>query len=224
MRFDWQWNFAVEILPSFIEATGNTILAAVIGYLVAMFGGLVFALAQRTGFHPLTRLIREFIEFIRTTPLLVQIFAIFYIFPRFGIVLSPWVAGMTAIGLHYSTYISEVYRAGLDSVPRGQFEAAKALNLSVPTTYMRIIIPQALPPSIPAMGNYLVAIFKDTPMLSVIGVAELVQTANEVGTREYRFVEPYTMVGVIFLALSVSASFGVRILEGWVRSKMGLAK
>jgi polar amino acid transport system permease protein len=119
MHFDWQWDFTAEILPKLIEATGNTILAAVTGYLLAMVIGLVFALAQRTGFYPLTRLVREVLEFIRTTPLLVQIFAIFYILPEYGIVLSPWVAGMTAIGLHYSTYISEVYRAGLESVPRG---------------------------------------------------------------------------------------------------------
>jgi len=222
MNFDWQWGFAFAILPRLIEATGNTILAAVIGYSIAMIIGLVFALAQRTGFYPLTRVVREFVEFIRTTPLLVQIFAIFYILPQFGIVLSPWVAGMTAIGLHYSTYTSEVYRAGLDSVPRVQFEAAKALNLSVPTTYIRIIIPQALPPSIPAMGNYLVAIFKDTPMLSVIGVAELVQTASAVGAQVYRFLEPYTIVGLIFLVLSISASFGVRMFERWVRRKMAL--
>lgn len=222
MHFDWQWGFAFAILPRLIEATGNTILAAVIGYSIAMIIGLVFALAQRTGFYPLTRVVREFVEFIRTTPLLVQIFSIFYILPQFGIVLSPWVAGMTAIGLHYSTYTSEVYRAGLDAVPRVQFEAAKALNLSVPTTYIRIIIPQALPPSIPAMGNYLVAIFKDTPMLSVIGVAELVQTASSVGAEVYRFLEPYTIVGLIFLVLSIFASFGVRIFERWVRRKMAL--
>lgn len=224
MRFDWQWDFTLEILPRLIVATGNTIMAAVIGYLVAMVLGLVFALAQRTGFKPLTRVVREFVEFIRTTPLLAQVFVIFYVLPQFGIVLSPWVAGMIAIGLHYSTYLSEVYRAGLDSVPRGQFEAAKALNLSVPTTYLRIIIPQALPPSIPAMGNYLVAIFKDTPILSVIGVSELVQTANEVGTEVYRFLEPYTLVGIIFLMLSISASFGVRVFERWVRRKMALLK
>jgi polar amino acid transport system permease protein len=164
------------------------------------------------------------VEFIRATPLLVQIFAIFYILPQFGIVLSPWTSGMIAIGLHYSTYLSEVYRAGLDSVPRGQFEAARALNLSTPATYTRIVIPQALPPSIPAMGNYLVAIFKDTPMLSVIGVAELVQTANEIGTAVYRFLEPYTMIGLIFLILSVSASFAIRVFEGWVRRRMALTK
>lgn len=222
MRFDWQWDFVLAITPRLLEATGNTILAAMAGYLIAMVLGLLFALAQRTGFYPLTRMVRELVEFVRTTPLLVQIFAIFYILPQYGVVLSPWVAGMIAIGLHYSTYLSEVYRAGLDSVPRGQFEAAKALNLSTADTYMRIIIPQALPPSIPAMGNYLVSIFKDTPMLSVIGVAELIQAANEIGANYYRFLEPYTMVGVIFLILSVSASFAVRLFEGWLRRKMAL--
>src|SRR5690606_26134320 len=129
------------------------------------------------------------------------IFFIFYVGPQFGIRLSPWVSGMLAIGLHYSAYLSEVYRAGIQAVPKGQWEACRALNMSTRDTYMRIVIPQALPPSIPGMGNYLVGIFKDTPMLSVIGVAELMQTANAIGSETYRFLEPFTMVGVIFLAL-----------------------
>ena len=101
--------------------------------------------------------------------------------------------------------MSEVYRGGLDSVPKGQWEAATSLNLSTARTYFRVIIPQALPPSLAGMGNYLVGILKDTPMLSVIGVAELMHTANAIGSETYRFLEPYTLVGVIFLAISAAA-------------------
>jgi polar amino acid transport system permease protein len=130
---------------------------------------------------------------------------------------------MIAIGLHYSAYLSEVYRGGIESVPKGQWEAAAALSLSTRDTYFRIIIPQALPPSLAGMGNYLVGIFKDTPMLSVIGVAELMHTANAIGSENYRYLEPYTMVGIIFLCISLPAAAMVRSFEAWVRRKLGLS-
>jgi len=131
-------------------------------------------------------------------------------------------SGMIAIGLHYAAYLSEVYRAGIEAVPRGQWEAARAINMSTRDTYFRIIIPQALPPSIAGMGNYLVGILKDTPMLSVIGVAELMHTANSIGAENYRFLEPFTMVGIIFLAISLPVAGLVRLFEVWVRRKMGV--
>ncbi len=222
MSFHWRWDFTWAILPRLGWATLNTLLASGIGYGIAMVLGLVFALLLRTGWKPLTIPLREAIEFIRSTPLVLQIFFVFYVGPQFGVRLSPWVSGMIAIGLHYSCYLSEVYRAGIESVPRGQWEAARALNLSTLDTYRRIVIPQALPPSIAGMGNYLVGIFKDTPMLSVIGVAELMQTANAIGSETYRFLEPYTLVGVIFLMLSLPTAGLMRLFEGWVRRKLGM--
>jgi len=220
--FDWRWDFVWEILPRLIAATGNTLIAAGAGYLIAMILGLVFALAQRTPYRTLTKTVREAVEFIRSTPLVLQIFFVFYVGPQFGIRLDPWTAGMIAIGLHYSAYLSEVYRGGLDSVPKGQWEACASLSMSARQTYVRIIIPQALPPSVAGMGNYLVGIFKDTPMLSVIGVAELMHTANAIGSESYRFLEPYTLVGVIFLAISLPSAGLIRLFEGWVRRKVGL--
>jgi len=115
-----------------------------------------------------------------------------------------------------------VYRGGLDSVPKGQWEAATSLNLSTARTYFRVIIPQAMPPSLAGMGNYLVGILKDTPMLSVIGVAELMHTANAIGSETYRFLEPYTMVGIIFLALSLPTAAAIRLFEAWLRKKLGI--
>jgi len=220
--FDWRWDFVWEILPRLIEATGNTLIAAGAGYLIALILGLAFALAQRTPWRLLTRAVREAVEFIRSTPLVLQIFFVFYVGPQFGIRLDPWTAGMIAIGLHYSAYLSEVYRGGLDSVPKGQWEACASLSMSARQTYVRIIIPQALPPSVAGMGNYLVGIFKDTPMLSVIGVAELMHTANAIGSESYRFLEPYTLVGVIFLAISLPSAGLIRLFEGWVRRKVGI--
>ncbi|MCO6385996.1 ectoine/hydroxyectoine ABC transporter permease subunit EhuD [Aliihoeflea sp. 40Bstr573] len=219
---DWRWDFTWEILPRLLAATGNTLLAAGIGYAIAVVLGLVLALAQRTPFKPLTIAVRESVEFIRSTPLVLQIFFVFYVGPQFGIRLSPWTAGMIAIGLHYAAYLSEVYRGGLESVPKGQWEAAKSLNLSMSRTYFRVILPQALPPSLAGMGNYLVGIFKDTPMLSVIGVAELMHTANAIGSETYRFLEPFTLVGIIFLLISLPTAALIRLFEAWTRRKLGL--
>lgn len=221
---DWKWDFTIEILPRLIMAAGNTFLAAGGGYLVALVLGLVFALAQRTPFRALTFVTREVVEFIRSTPLLLQIFFIYYVGPQFGLRLSPWTAGLIAIGLHYAAYLSEVYRGGIEGVPKGQWEAARAINLSTLQTYRRIIIPQALPPALAGMGNYLVGIFKDTPMLSVIGVGELMHAANSIGAANYRYLEPYTIVGLIFLAISLPTAWLVRRFEVAVRRKLGLIK
>lgn len=220
---DWRWDFTWDILPRLLVATGNTLLAAGLGYAIAMVLGLALALAQRTPFTPLTVAVREAVEFVRSTPLVLQIFFVFYVGPQFGIRLSPWTAGMIAIGLHYAAYLSEVYRGGLESVPRGQWEAAKSLNLSTARTYFRIVLPQALSPSLAGMGNYLVGIFKDTPMLSVIGVAELMHTANAIGSETYRFLEPFTLVGIIFLLISLPTAAAIRLFEAWTRRKLGMS-
>ncbi|WP_210214824.1 ectoine/hydroxyectoine ABC transporter permease subunit EhuD [Mesorhizobium sp. M1A.F.Ca.ET.072.01.1.1] len=219
---NWRWDFTWEILPRLLLATGNTLIAAGLGYAIAIVLGLVLALAQRTPYRALTMIVREIVEFIRSTPLVLQVFFVFYVAPQFGVRLSPWMAGMIAIGLHYASYLSEVYRGGLDSVPKGQWEAAISLNLSTSRTYFRVIVPQALPPSLAGMGNYLVGIFKDTPILSVIGVAELMHAANSVGAETYRFLEPYTLVGIIFLGISLPAASGFRVFESWMRRKLGM--
>jgi polar amino acid transport system permease protein len=200
------------------------VLAAGGGFAVALVLGLVLTLAQRTRFRPLTVMTRELVELVRSTPLLLQVFFVYYVGPQFGLRLSPWTAGLLAIGLHYAAYLSEVYRGGIESVPKGQWEAAKAINLSVTKTYRRIILPQALPPALAGVGNYLVGILKDTPMLSVIGVAELMHTANAIGAENYRYLEPYTIVGLVFLALSLPLAWLFRRFETTVRRKLGLIK
>ena len=160
------------------------------------------------------------VEFVRSTPLLIQIYFLFYVLPNFGLTWSPFVTGALALGLHYSAYTAEVYGAGIDNVPKGQWEAAMALNLNRFDTFKSIILPQAIPPMIPALGNYLVAMFKETPILAAITVNELLQTSKLIGAETFRYLEPLTMVGVLFLAASlVSARFveklEARFARGW---------
>ncbi|MDH3743151.1 MAG: ectoine/hydroxyectoine ABC transporter permease subunit EhuD [Hyphomicrobiales bacterium] len=221
---EWRWDFTFEILPRMLWATGNTLVAAGVGYAIAFVVGLAFMLGQRTRFRLVNNINREIVEFIRSTPLLVQLFFVYFVGPQFGFELSAWTSAMVTIGLHYGTYLSEVYRGALEAVPRGQWEACRALNFSVARSYFRIILPQALPVALPGMGNYLVGIFKDTPMLATIGVAELMHTANALGAETYRYLEPYTMVGFIFLIISLPTAMGLRRLERAVARSQGTAR
>ena len=224
MNAEWRWDFAVEILPSMLWATLNTILAAGIGYAIATVVGLLFLLGQRTPIKIVNMINREIVEFIRSTPLLIQLFFVYFVLPQFGITLSAWVCGMITIGLHFGTYLSEVYRGALEGVPKTQWEACRALNFSTFYTYRRIVLPQAFPIAIPGMGNYLVGIFKDTPLLSTIGVAELFHAATAVGGYHYRYLEPYTIVGIIFLTLSIPAAIWIRKIEKNVNLAQGKIK
>lgn len=218
---EWRWDFTWEILPRMLWATGNTLLAAGVGYLIAVVVGLLLMLGQRTRYRIANMIVREIVEFVRSTPLLVQLFFVFFVAPQFGIKLSAWTAGMLTIGLHFGTYLSEVYRGALEGVPKAQWEACRALNFSTLYTYRRIVLPQAFPIALPGMGNYLVGIFKDTPLLATIGVAELMHTANALGAETYRYLEPYSMVGFIFLIISLPTAMGLRRLEAAVDRAQG---
>ena len=207
------WEFAWSIIPTMLSASVITIQATIVGFVVAVVVGLVFALGRRLR-QPLVRWpIIGFIEFIRATPLLVQLYFLFYVFPLFGITMSPFTTGVVGLGLHYACYTAEVYRAGVDSVPKGQWEAAVALNYGRYYLFRRIILPQAIPPIIPALGNYLVAMFKDTPLLAAITVVELVQTATVISSEKFLYIEPMTIVGLLMLAMSLIAAYLVRRLE-----------
>ena len=217
--FDWQ--FALEILPTLARAAVVTIEATFLGFAIAAVLGLVLAILRRSENVWISSAATGFVEFIRSTPVLIQIFFLFFVFPRFGIVIPAFAAGVMALGLHYASYCSEVYRAGLDAIPRGQWEAARALNLSPYRTYFGVIIPQAIPPVVPALGNYLIGMFKETPLLSAIAVVELMQTAKIIGSETFRYLEPITMVGAFFLVMSLISAVGVRQLEAWLTSRRG---
>lgn len=213
MTFDWR--FAWEILPELLGALEVTLEATGLGMGLALVLGLVWAVARRSRRRLVAMPAAGLVEFVRSTPLLVQIYFLFYVAPSVGLAASPLVSGVFALGLHYSAYTAEVYRAGIEGVPKGQWEAAIALNLGRWHTWRAIILPQAIPPVIPALGNYLVAMFKDTPLLAAITVLELLQTAKLIGAETFRYLEPLTLVGVIFLVLSLLASRLVRRLERW---------
>lgn len=210
---EWDWNFVRQIMPLLVQGVKITILATLLGSILAAAVGLVIALGRRSDNRIVARSIGLIAEFIRGTPLLVQLYFIFYVLPDVGILLPPLLAGVIGLGVHYGTYTAEVYRAGIDNVPRGQWEAAKACNLSSRQTWTRIILPQAIPPMIPALANYFIGMFKETPLLSAITVLELMNQAKIVANSYYRYLEPITLVGAFFLAISLIAVVLLRWLE-----------
>jgi polar amino acid transport system permease protein len=211
MHFDFQ--FALEILPALLRGAVVTIEATFGGMALALMGGLLLAVGRLSRLPLIPGFCLCYIQFMRNTPLLVQLYFVFYVLPLVGLTFDALATGIVGLGLNYSAYIAEVYRAGIEGVPTGQWEAATALDFSPRYTWTRIILPQAIPPMMPVLGNYLIGMFKDTPLLATITIPEMFGAAEQVAGVTYRYNEPYTLVGLIFLLLSYPASLAVRRLE-----------
>ena len=217
MSAAWDWAAAADAVPPLLRALGTTLLAGLAGFALAVVLGLPLALG-RDARRPIVQWpVTACIEFVRGTPLLIQVYFLYFTLPAAGIVLPALATGIGALGLHYATYVSEVYRAGLRSVGRGQRDAAAALGLRRRTAFRHVILPQALPPIFPALGNYALAILKETPILASISVTEMLQRAKLIGAETFRYTEPMTLVGVAFLAVSLAGAAGLRAVERRIR-------
>jgi len=209
----WDWSYLWHVLPDILRALETTVKITLIGTAIAMVLGLIWALMRRSSILPVRWIAGIIVEVIRDTPLLVQVYFLYFVVPETGLILSALVTGIAAIGINYSAYTAEVYRAGIEGVPRTQWEAARALNFGTLRTWSSIVLPQAVPAVIPALGNYLIAMFKDTPILSAIGIIEMLNQAEILGSQNFRYTEPITLVGVLFLLISYPSSVGIRALE-----------
>ena len=219
MLFGFHWNtannwlFAESILPILLRGMLITIEASLLGFVVAAILGLMLAALKASRLRIVAWPAQLLTEFLRDTPLLVQLFFLYYVLPDYGIVLPAFMTGALALGVQYSAYTSEVYRAGIESIPRGQTEAARVLDLSGLRTFSVIIMPQAIPRIIPALGNYLVSIMKDVPVLSVVSVLEMLNVAKIIGDRTFNYLIPLSMVGGLYMILTLFASAAVRYLD-----------
>jgi polar amino acid transport system permease protein len=209
----WDWSYALSILPQVGHGLWMTVIATILGTVLSMILGLLLALGQRSLYRTIRHPSFWIAEFLRRTPLLVQLYLVFYLLPEFGVLIPPLLAGVIGLGLQTGAYLCEVYRAGIENVPRGQWEAAIALNYSKMTMWTRVILPQAIPPMIPTFGNYVILMFKDSSLLSVISVVELMGIGRDIGNEMYRYLEPVTVIAVIYFVISQIAALGVRNLE-----------
>lgn len=209
----WDWNNVSDFMPHFWDGVLVTLQMLVLGSLVSFGLGLVWALLMRTGTRWVTWPLGLVTEFIRNTPLLVQLFFAFFVFPEWDITFSAETTGVLVLGLHYSTYTMQVYRAGIEAIPVGQWEAARALSLPLSRTWMAVVLPQAIRRVIPALGNYVISMLKDTPILMAITVMEMLGEAKQFSQSNFTFVEPLTIIGIAFIVISYPASVLLRALE-----------
>lgn len=209
----WNSEFAVAILPALLRGLWTTVQITVAGTAIALVVGLVFAVVRFPRVPVLSQVFDFIVLFIRGTPLLVQAYMAFFVLPMYGIRLSALTTGIIVIGLNYSAYTAEVYRSGIEDLPKGQWEAATALSLPARATWTRIVLPQAVRGIIPVLGNYFIQMFKDSAILSAITVMELLAVARQIGSSNFRYVEPLTIAGLLFLLVSYPASRFIGRLE-----------
>lgn len=213
---NWSWDVFFDALPIVLKGLHITVGLTIACFTFALIFGFVWTFLRRIPNKFIHWIVTWTMEFIRSTPPLVQLFFIYYalpVIPVIGVTLSPFASGVLGLGLHFSTYISEVYRSGIESVDEGQWEAATALNYSTIDKWRTIILPQAIPPTIPMLGNYLIIMFKEVPLTATIGVLGILQLARNYGAETWNYVEPLTIVGILFLILSYVSALLVNVLE-----------
>lgn len=223
----WSWETFLDAFPIIVMAINVTLGLTVTSFLLALIGGFVWLILESTPVKSFNFIIYWIREFIRSTPPLVQIFFLYFAWPMvpyIGMSFTPFVAAMIALGIHFSTYVSEVYRSGIESVDKGQWEASTALNLSMKDKWFNVVLPQALPPTIPMLGNYLIILFKEVPLAATIGVVGILSTARSYGAQTWSYLEPLTIVAILFLVLSYPSALLIRALEKKVNRRFDKKK
>lgn len=208
----FSFTYAIEILPEILLGLRNTLMVAVLSAAGATILGFTWEILRRTG-RVMGYLMQFVIDFIRSTPVLVQLYFLFFVLPYYGVLLPAMFVGIFGLSFYYSGYLAEVFKAGIDAIPKGQNEAAQSLGLSPMDTVFFVITPQMLRNIAAPMGAYFVSVLKATPYLAVLAVPEMLGSALDVAAETYRYAEPMLVAGILFLILASSIAFLVGRLE-----------
>ncbi|HXZ35806.1 MAG TPA: amino acid ABC transporter permease [Thermodesulfobacteriota bacterium] len=201
MAYQFDFSIIIKYLPLFLKGVFLTVEISFLAILIGLPVGILAALARTSGFRILNLMGAVYVEVFRNTPLLIQIFIIFFGLPGIGIKLSPYISGLTALVLYVGAYNTEVIRAGLEAVPRGQIEAAESLGLTGVQTFLHIILPQTFRISLPALGNNWVALVKNSSLVSVIGMVELTWVTFDLNALTFRSFELFGAATIFYLIL-----------------------
>ncbi len=207
------FRYLLSALPLLLQGLVVTVEATVLGMVLAGALGLLIAVIRLLRLPIVSRIMDFYILFVRSTPLLVQLFFLFYVLPWYGLTLSAFGVGVWGLGLHFAAYTAEVYRAGFEHVPKGQWEAARALSLSTVDTLTLVVFPQALRPVLPALGNYLISMFKDSSLLATITVYELLGVTRQLASATFQYTTLFTALGALYFLLAYPSSLAVRYAE-----------
>ena len=209
----------LDFLPDMVQATGIVLRLAAGAMVLALVLGMVIALVRISGNRPLNVVAVVYLEVIRGTPLLVQLIYIYFVLPVMGVSLSPVMAGILGLGLNYAAYLSEVFRSSIQSIEAGQQEAALSLGYTPRRALFKIVLPQSLLVALPSVGNYFVAMLKDTALTSVIAVVEIVKTANVLASSTFQTIPVYTAAALMYLLLSIPLSRILVVVERRMRTR-----
>ena len=219
MNYTMDFSFITRYQGLYLTGTRNTIILAVLAVLFGGLLGLVLALMRRSSLKPVKFLAAAYIEFVRGTPLLVQLFIIFYGLPVVtGMRFPDFVAGVIALSLNSAAYVAEIIRAGLQSVDRGQMEAARSLGMPHNMAMRHIIIPQAFKNILPALGNEFIVVIKESAIVWVIGIYDIMRSANIVRGITYRPFEPLIVAALIYFVLTFTLSNLLGVAERRMRA------
>ena len=213
-KFDWDVVFNRDMVTLAVLGLKYTFLISVLSLLFGNVVGLLAALLRISRRAPLTQIAYIYIDFFRTTPALVQLIWIFYVLPIvLGINLDPITAGVIALSLNAGAFLAEVFRAGIESISRGQRDAASVLGLSRLQSFVFVLLPQALRRVLPATGNVLIGLIKDSALLTTIAVPELTYQIQTDVARTFRPLELYTALAFLYFALTYPLSLAASALE-----------
>jgi polar amino acid transport system permease protein len=217
LNYHWDWSSIYKYRQKFLQGWLTTVLISIIALGLSAFIGLFFALTRRTRFLPLRYFSMVYVEAVRGTPLLVQILIVFYVVAPAFHVGDRYLVGVLILSFFSGAYISEVIRAGLESVGKSQIESAKAVGLTRAQTYRYVIFPQALRQTLPPLAGQFVSLIKDSSLLSIIGLNEFTQNAREVNSYTFSSLEGYIPLAVGYLILTLPISLWTRDLEHRVK-------
>ncbi len=210
-------NLIVESLPFLLQGLSISLQIAFLSSLIGIIGGLCLALLQTSKIFGISTVIQIASGIIRGTPMLIQILFCYYAIPYWSIDLDAFWIAIIAIGINSSAYISQIIRAGIQSVPKGQYEAAQVIGLNSFDTFYYIIFPQTLGLILPSLGNEFVTLVKDSALASIIGVFELSKAGKIIISRTYDSITIFAEVAVLYLIITTSISYGISIMERKMR-------
>ena len=218
MKFDF--SYTIDALPRLMEGALITLEVALLGFFLSVSLATTLTIA-RTSLNSkiLNVVLSVYISFIRGTPLLIQIFLIYYVLPVFGVNIGPFTAGILAITLNSAAFVIEILRGGLASVPKGQFEAARSLGISRFALWFKVILPQTFIASIPPLVNEFTQVLKATALLSLITVVELMRVSQQIYSSNYHPVEILTGAFIIYFLMCFVISRSSSLLENKLKVK-----
>ncbi|AZC17923.1 amino acid ABC transporter permease [Pseudomonas sp. CMR5c] len=210
---------ALDFLPILLKGAVVTLQVTVGSFVLSSLIGLVFALMMVSKVRSVALFAIGLVNVIRGLPIIVQLFYIYFVLPDFGIQLSAMQAGVIGLGIAYSAYQAENFRAGIQAIHQGQIEAAESIGMRGPMIMRRVVLPQALRIALPPYGNTLVMMLKDSSLVSTITVAEMTRAGQLIASSTFENMTVYTLVALLYLALSLPLSFALRRLEAHISTR-----